>query len=128
MIAPLKHGLTLASLAAVPVIIGWLFFAEQLGAANRQHDLLVLGSAWAASVVSVALGAAYLGKRRGAENLRWFWPCQNCQKPRFIAAYRCSQCRSAAPLPPASRPFQNLLRAGLAMFYLILWLMPFLLK
>jgi len=128
VIAALKHGLTLASLAAVPVIIGWLCFAEQIDTANRQHDLLVLGSAWAAAAVSVALGAAYLGKQEGAQNLRWFWPCQNCQKPRFIAANRCSQCRSTAPLPPASRPFQNLLRAGLAMFHLFFWLMPFLLK
>lgn len=114
----LRNGALLASLATIPVLVGFVWNAlvgEEIGATPRALGVILF--AWIAAAAAVAAFSS--SAARDGNKLDWFYPCTNCKQRVAIFSYRCTHCKTRFVPPPEAIAFRNTLIAGLAVFYAI---------
>ncbi|MBI4674585.1 MAG: hypothetical protein HY741_23315 [Chloroflexi bacterium] len=129
LVLAIRNGATLATLAATPILVGFLWNAvwgspDQVTAATYGTFLL----AWLAATGTVAALAYNVARTKGAEALKWFYSCKTCGNGVAIFSYRCIRCRTHFVPPPEARAFRNALLYGVGIFYGFLLLGAFVLR
>lgn len=123
----LRNGALLASLAATPILVGFLW-----NALWGAHDVITTGTytalvlAWLAAAGVVA--ASSFNALRDGNRLAWYYPCARCGNRVAIFSYHCMHCKTAFTPPPQANAFRNALLLGVAVFYATFALGAFLLK
>lgn len=116
LILPLRNGAILATLAASPIVIGFLWNAawgERGAVTASTYAAMVF--AWIAATGVVA--ATALNAQSDGNTIAWFYPCTRCGNRVAIISYRCLHCKSKFTPPPEANAFRNALLLGVAVFY-----------
>ncbi len=127
LILNLRNGAVLATLAATPILVGFMWDAvwgESRGVTSGTYSALIL--AWVAAVGVV--GAVSFNAQRDGKNLAWFYPCERCGNNVAIISYRCMRCKSKFTPPSEANAFRNALLFGVGIFYATFTLGAFLLN
>lgn len=127
LVLNLRNGAVLATLAATPILVGFLWNAvwgAGEGVTVGTYTALLL--AWLAALGVVA-GISYSAHRDGS-TFDWFYPCTRCKKSVAIFSYRCMRCKTPFRPPPQAHAFRNALLLGAGVFYATFTLGAFLLR
>jgi DNA-directed RNA polymerase subunit RPC12/RpoP len=114
----IRHGAVLATLAAVPPLVG-----IGLNAVWRAPSQVTIGTygalavAWLASMGVVAGLTFHTPDTRGTGAARWFYKCKTCGNRVAIFSYRCIHCRTPFHAPPEANAFRSALLYGVGVFY-----------
>ncbi len=127
LVLNLRNGALLATLAATPILVGFLWNAiwgETRAVTTGTYTALIL--AWFAATGVVA--AISFNAQRDGSKLDWFYPCSKCGRGVAIFAQRCINCKTHFTSPPEARAFRNALLLGVAVFYATFTLGAFLFR
>ena len=127
LILNLRNGALLATLAATPILVGFLwnaFWGERDAVTTGTYTALFFAWLGATGVVAASSHHAL----RDGKNLDWFYPCQKCGNRVAIVSYRCMRCKTRFTPPPEANAFRNALLLGVGVFYATFALGAFLLN
>jgi hypothetical protein len=127
LVLNLRNGAILATLSAIPVIVGFVWNAvwgESERVSWGTYTALLLAWLGAAGVVA---GISISALREGS-NLSWSYPCPTCKHRVYLIQYHCSNCGAAFTAPPAAIAFRNALLLGVTVFYATFGLAAFVLR
>lgn len=118
MILALRNGALLATLAATPILIGYLWNALWGSPQNVTGGMYAaLFLAWLAATGVVAALSWSVMQSHGADAVKWFYPCTRCGSRVAIISYRCIHCRTPFAPPPEASAFRHALLSGVGVFY-----------
>lgn len=118
IILALRNGALLATLAATPILVGYLWNAlwgSQESITGGMYAALIL--AWLAATGVVAVLSWNVMQTHGADAVKWFYPCARCGSRVALISYRCMHCRAEFTPPPEASAFRNALLSGVGVFY-----------
>ncbi len=113
-----RNGALLATVAAAPILIGFLWNAVWGLRQNVTTGMYaVLFAAWLAASGVVAALTWNVRQTHGANAVKWFYPCARCESRVALISYRCMHCRAPFTPPPEASAFRNALLSGVGVFY-----------
>ena len=127
LVLNLRNGALLATLAATPILVGFLWNAvwgEGDAVTTGTYTALIL--AWLGAT-GVVVASSFNALREG-NTLAWFYPCTRCGNGVAIFSYRCLRCKTKFTPPPEASAFRNALLLGVGVFYATFALGAFLLN
>lgn len=126
LVMPLRNGAIIATLAAIPILVGFAWSAAWGEARGVSAGTFVaLALAWLAGT-GVVTGLS-LNAVRDGQNVAWAYPCTNCKQPVYLFQFHCTRCNTAFVAPPEANAFRNALLLGVSVVYVTFTLGTFVL-